>query len=74
MAATSVKVIELPNIIKKIDESAAVKIEQNFEELAYAVSTVQNYLNNVGFAALEGNAEFEAKAITYGLDANKPAD
>ena len=74
MAATSVKVIELPNIIKKIDESAAVKIEQNFEELAYAVSTVQNYLNNVGFAALEGNSEFETKAITYGLNANKPSD
>jgi len=74
MATTSVKVIELPNIINKIDESAAVKIEQNFEELAYAISTVQNYLNNVGFAALEGNTAFEAKAITYGLDANKPTD
>ncbi len=74
MAATSVKVVELPNIIKKIDESAAVKIQQNFEELQYSISTVQRFLNETGFAALSGNSEFETKAITYGLDANKPSD
>ncbi len=75
MATTSVKVIELPNIIKKNDDPAlATKVQQNFEELQYAVATVQNYLNNTGFAAMDGNSEFEAKAITYGLDANKPTD
>lgn len=71
--ATSVKVVELPNIIKKIDEAAPTKIQQNFEELQYAISSLQNYLNDTGFAIMEGNTEFEEKAITYGLDADKPS-
>jgi len=72
MSATKTKVLELPNRIRKMDEKTPIQIDQNFEEIVYAISSVQKYLNETGYSAIEGNTEFEANAITCG--AEEPTD
>lgn len=65
---TTTKVLELPNRIRKLDEKTPLQIDQNFEEIVYAIAHIQTYLNNIGYFSLEDQSEFEANAITHGVN------
>lgn len=63
----SLRVLELPNRIRTFDEEKTpLQIDQNFEELAYAISLMQKYINENISTTIDGTSDFEANAITHG--------
>lgn len=66
--ADSLKVLELPNRIRVFDEEITpMQIDQNFEEIAYAVSLMQKFINDNIFSITgESTSDFESNAITHG--------
>ena len=75
MATTlKTKVTELTHQIRNLDDPAVavMQIMQNFEDVQGGLAAVQKYLNEKAYAVIENKSEFEEKAITYGLDADKP--
>lgn len=65
--ADSLRVLELPNRIRTFDEEKTpLQIDQNFEELAYAISLMQKYINENISTTIDGTSDFEANAITHG--------
>jgi hypothetical protein len=64
--AEQLRVLELPNRIRMLDEKTPLQIDQNFEEVAYAVSKIQKYLNDYVVGAIDDSSEFEKNAITHG--------
>ncbi|HOB12149.1 MAG TPA: hypothetical protein PKO32_03245 [Syntrophomonadaceae bacterium] len=66
--ADSLRVLELPNRIRVFDEEITpLQIDQNFEEIAYAVSLMQKFINDNIFSITgESTSDFELNAITHG--------
>ena len=56
----------------ELTEDALTQLNRNFSEIEYYLSSLQRYMNETGYSAIEGNDEFQVKAITHGIDANKP--
>ena len=71
-AVTPLKVTELPNRIRTLDEKTPIQIDQNFEEIVYSLAAVQKFLNANVVGATDGTSDFETNAITYG--AGDPVD
>ncbi len=70
--AKSTEIIRLPFRITELNDDALTQLNRNFSEIEYYLSSLQKYMNETGYSAIEGNDEFQAKAITHGLDADKP--
>jgi hypothetical protein len=69
----ALKILELPNRIRKLDEKSALHIDQNFEEFVFAIATMQAFVNANGVYTSDGDTEFlESDAISYG--AEEPTD
>lgn len=70
--ATNKEIIRLPFRITELTDDALTQLNRNFSEIEYYLSSLQRYMNETGYTAIEGNDEFQVKAITHGIDANKP--
>lgn len=70
--ATNKEIIRLPFRITELTDDALTQLNRNFSEIEYYLSSLQRYMNEIGYSAIEGNDEFQVKAITHGIDANKP--
>ena len=69
----ALKILELPNRIRKIDEKSALQIDQNFEEIVYAIAKMQAFVNANVVDTSDGDTEYlESDAISYG--AEEPTD
>jgi len=60
------RVLELPNRIRTLDERTPLHIDQNFEEITYAIAAVQKFLNNNVMGTIDGTSDFMINAITHG--------
>jgi hypothetical protein len=65
-APAPLKVIDLPNRIITMDETTPILVQQNFEEITYALAKVQKYLNDNVIGATNSADDYEANAITCG--------
>ena len=63
----ALRILELPNRIRKIDEKSALQIDQNFEEIVYAIAKMQAYVNaNVTDKSVLTGEYLTSDAITSG--------
>ena len=68
--AQNKEIIRLPFRIAELTEDGPTQLNRNFSEMNTSVK--YRIMNFTGYSAIEGNDEFQVKAITHGLDANKP--
>jgi hypothetical protein len=65
-------VIYLPFRVTGFNEDALLQINRNFSEIELMLGNLQRYMNATGYDVAENMEEFMGKAITYGLDTQKP--